>query len=165
MSLNRHKDKLKTPADFDSSWISKLSDLLLKYLGSDSLMYNSAKNWYSFANKGNISHMNSCLKILQNAVEFIEDNGVKKESSFWKTLENTNKSVIVTISIFIINIIFWSGYLVASYQKTKSDFDIMVENEKLKDSLSIIRKTFKISDNKSNSDTTTNKQSSNNKKK
>jgi len=34
-SLIRHKDKLKTPADFDSSWISKLSDLLLKYLGYD----------------------------------------------------------------------------------------------------------------------------------
>lgn len=164
-SFIRHKDKLKTPADFDSSWISKLSDLLLKYLGSDSLLYNSAKNWYSFATKGNISHMNDCLKILENAVEFIEDNGVKKESTFWRTLENTNKSVIVTIAIFIINIVFWSGYLVASYQKTKSDFDIMVENKKLKDSLSSIRKSFKITDNKSNSDTTTNKQSSNDEKK
>lgn len=164
-SLIRHKDKLKTPADFDSSWISKLSDLLLKYLGSDSLLYNSAKNWYSFANKGNISHMNDCLKILENAVEFIEDNGVKKESSFWRSLENTNKSVIVTIAIFIINIIFWSGYLVASYKKTKSDFDIVIENKKLKDSLSTIRKSFKISDNKSNSNTTTNKQSSNDEKK
>ena len=109
--------------------------------------------------------MNDCLKILENAVEFIEDNGVKKESSFWRTLENTNKSVIVTIAIFIINIIFWSGYLVASYKKTKSDFDIVIENKKLKDSLSTIRKSFKISDNKSNSNTTTNKQSSNDEKK
>lgn len=164
-SLIRHKDKLRTPADFDSSWVSKLSDLLLKYLGAESLLYNSAKNWYSFATRGNTSHMNDCLKILENSIEFIEDNGVKKESSFWRTLENTNKSVIVTIAIFIINIIFWSGYLVASYKKTKSDFDIVIENNKLKDSLSTIRKSFKISDNKSNSDTTTNKQSSDNEKK
>ena len=159
-SLIRHKNKLKTPADFDSSWVSKLSDLLFKYIGSDSLLYNSAKSWYSFARKGNISQMNDCLKILESAVEFIEDNGIKKESSFWRTLENTNKSVIVTIAIFIINIVFWKCYLVASYKKTKSDFDIMIENNKLKDSLSTIRKSFKIPDNKSNSDTTTDKQSS-----
>lgn len=163
-SLIRHKDKLKDPNNFDSSWVSKLSDLLLKYLGSDSLLYTSAKSWYSFARKANMQQIDSCLNILENAVEFIEDNGIKKESSFWRTLENTNKSVVVTITIFIINIIFWSGYLVASYQKTKSDFDIVIENNKLKDSLSSIRKSFKIPDNKSNYDTTTYKQSSNDKK-
>jgi hypothetical protein len=49
--------------------------------------------------------------------------------------------------------------------KTPADFDIVIENKKLKDSLSTIRKSFKISDNKSNSNTTTNKQSSNDEKK
>ncbi|PQB06790.1 hypothetical protein BST83_06190 [Polaribacter filamentus] len=163
-SLNRHKEKLKNPSDFDSSWVSKLSDLLLKYLGAESLLYNSAKKWYSFASRGNISHMNDCLKILENSIEFIEDNGVKKDSSFWRTLENTNKSVIVTILIFIINIIFWSGYLVSDYKKTKADYDLVIENIQLKDSLFSIRKTFKIPDNKSNPDTTTNENGSYNKK-
>ena len=164
-SLIRHKNKLKTPADFDSNWISKLADLLLKYLGSDSLLYTTAKNWYSYATRGNVSQMNDCLKALENSIEFIEDNGIKKEDSFWRTLENTNKSVIVTIFLFLVNIIFWSGYLVSTYQKTKSDFNLVIENNKLKDSLSSIRKTFKITDNKTNNDTTTYKQSSNDKKK
>ena len=150
-SLIRHKNNLKTPADFDSNWISKLADLLLKYLGSESLLYNTVKNWYSFANKGNVAHMNDCLKALENAVEFIEDNGIKKEHSFWRTLENTNKSVIVTIILFLVNIIFWSGYLVADYKKTKADFNLVVENNKLKDSLTSIKKNI----NKTESENTT----------
>lgn len=152
-ALNRHKNKLKTSADFDSNWISKLADLLLKYLGSKSLLYNSAKNWYSLANRGSTSQMNDCLKILENAIEFIEDNGVIKEHSIWRNIENTNKSVIVSITIFIINIIFWSGYLVADYKKTKEDFNLVIENNELKDSLYLIQKKLKKPSIESNSNT------------
>lgn len=163
-SLIRHKNKLKTPSDFDSSWVSKLADLLLKYLGSDSLLYNTAKNWYSLASRGNISQMKDCISTLESSIEFIEDNGIKKEHSFWRTLESTNKSVIVTIVLFIVNIIFWSGYLVADYKKTKDDYNLVIENTKLKDSLSSIRKTLEITDNKANSNTTTYEKSSDDKK-
>ena len=163
-SLIRHKNKLKIPADFDSSWVSKLADLWLKYLGSDSLLYNTAKNWYSLVGRGNRWDMKNCLSTLESSIEFIEDNGIKKEHSFWRTAESTNKSVIVTIVLFIINIIFWSRYLVSDYKKTKDDYNLLIQNTKLKDSLSSIRKTLEITYNKANSNTTTYEKSSDDKK-
>ena len=161
-SLIKHRNKLDSPADFDSAWVSKLSDLLREYIGPESLLHKSAKGWYSIANRGNVSHMKDCVKILENAVEFIEDNGVKKESSFWRTLEKTNGSVIATVAFFIVNIIFFSGYYIADYQKVKSNFEILVENEKLKDSLSTMRKTLKMTKNETKLDMTVDKKSGKN---
>ena len=108
--------------------------------------------------------MKNCLSTLESSIEFIEDNGIKKEHSFWRTAESTNKSVIVTIVLFIINIIFWSRYLVSDYKKTKDDYNLLIQNTKLKDSLSSIRKTLEITYNKANSNTTTYEKSSDDKK-
>jgi hypothetical protein len=156
-SLTRHKSKLKSAKDFDTIWLSKLSDILLKYLGSESSLFTSSKNWYSYARNGNESDMKHCIEILESSIEFIEDNGIVKEKTFWRVLENMNNSALVAIFIFIINIIFWSGVIVGNYQNTKNEYELRIENIKLKDSLISFKKTLNIPDKKPKPETTTNK--------
>lgn len=142
-NLYKHKNKLVTPVNFDLAWVSKLSDMLLKYLGSDSQLFMSANSWYSFATPGNISNMNDCVKILENSIEFIEDNGVVANHSIWRVIENSNKTVVTTITIFLISIIFWSGYYVGINTSINSNYQILIQNEKLYDSINSLNKILK----------------------
>ncbi len=137
--------------------------MLLKYLGKDSQLYKSTVSWYSFAQQGNQRHIDNCLQILESAIEYIEDNGIIKEIGFWRTIENTNKVVVYSAIIFITTCIFSLGFIIGDIRQTKVEYNLLQENKSLKDSLSTIKVNIDKTNEKINTDTTTNQHSEDNK--
>ena len=131
-TLEKHKKKLSDSKQPNSDWYALLADLLLKYLGKDSLLYNTADVWYSYPSR---STKQAQEDVITGAIEYIQANGVKKENSIWRRIESMNQKVVYASITGIIGLIFLAGMQFSEIKKIKEENELILENKKLREKL------------------------------
>lgn len=151
--LEKHKAKLNDLNNHNSTWYAMLSDLIAKYIGKESLLYNSASGWYSFAKRGSKDHLKEAHEIIDNAIDYINANDVKKETSIWRVLEAINQRILWSIITLICGALFWGGFEYAKFKQIHIVNELLIENQKFKDKLRSIpmNSSFEISKTKADS--------------
>ncbi|MEO0337614.1 MAG: hypothetical protein AAF242_00225 [Bacteroidota bacterium] len=96
--------------DVNESHADMLTDLISKYIGENSRLHNSAISCArSFGVNDARKDEQRMKEIIDRAIFFIENSGVKKESSFWRGVESMNQKVTYSIIATLIAVIFGFG--------------------------------------------------------
>lgn len=142
-SLKRHRDRLKDTNVLSSSWVISLSDMLRLYVGDESQLYHSTKFWIGYSDS--LRALNACKELIDEAIAYIENNGVVRKSEFSKFVDSlTLKEWVTILTAIITTIITFSGASYKyGYEKGRSaEIDkIVATTEESNDSSKVIRTT------------------------
>lgn len=123
-SLEYLKEQLSKSETLNSNWVIMLADLLKKYLGPESQLYETTKIWIGIP--VNTNNKKEFYEIIDHAINYIESNGVYKPNSIWKLIENYDQRVVYLATAALVSFIFSIGYILG-----KSDWKINSHNYKI----------------------------------
>lgn len=162
--LNQQIEKLNDEKyEKDERWVVQTLTYMNRFFGENSpqSIYTKGFKFYGFVplpctpesiENDRIERINEAKRFLQDCIEIIKNNGVEiKNHNF---LEKFSNQALIPVIVSIIGGLLYVGYLFGTSTTDSKNIEIkqenkqlIKENEILKDSLSAIKATFKISKN------------------